>query len=755
MKEVRIVKRIITLAGLCLASFVFFTGCSSESMEMVMETSATEPSTDENGETLPLISIEKTEVPDYFEYNLMEKFIDGQGKQAFHIKDGHSRDPKDIEDFQVKAMKDDKTFVYGYVTRVADGAGDGGNMVHCGAIYNYDTEDFLVFHENVFAREGEDPEDEESFFIQAEDGGGDIFVYDNGDGYIYDSDGNQKFHGNIEGFLRRQFENVYSVSVMNALTDGQNRIYMELSVEKEEIQVPLEGNPEEADLDNEKDLDKEAEELDKEVEKKTEVLILVYEYQKVNSGMDQKNDAFEEQKKAWIAMTEGEEFATRPGGVEDWNKVVEEYPDAWGSAYLGSMGNANVYQWKDEEKFVEKDGVSTFKPEPDTYVNFRDVKENWQLEKLFIPIDKNYSYLYGRTKTFRYYNPESLERTYTLVWYEDETAEDGTTVQVKRSQGYTQRLHNIYTKRYVPLENAYVETYRVMDQEKAVTLGRRVDGQIQCTGKDGKVRWILPDGKLADTPYKVTEDTQAGAFSENGQVYYLEYGQEAMAIVPDASRGGDKKATPEKIEYKTLAGGFEAGDSAYDAILENQMEEDVPSLSGMYGHDYYTEDQVLHAELNLDLSLAHKLRMKGDQGISLLGTVWPKGFLLTSREKGLVFYAPATKQSAVLEGGAWYRSWKKGDRFISVGFLNGEASYTGSDIAFARVYEYNLSQLCNEGMRKTLEDIEKAEAQEKAEREAEESRKAAESGGEETTKSPVDEWDEGYKKKYEETYPKD
>ena len=69
--------------------------------------------------------------------------------------------------------------------------------------------------------------------MQMSETDGQVFVYDNGHGYVYDSQGTMKFHGDIETFVRAQFADAYSVTVANAVTDWQNRVYLEVSIEKE------------------------------------------------------------------------------------------------------------------------------------------------------------------------------------------------------------------------------------------------------------------------------------------------------------------------------------------------------------------------------------------------------------------------------------------------------------------------------------------------------------------------------------------
>lgn len=793
-------KRIIT-TGICgLAVAIFFTGCSplNGSMKVDFEEIQTSAAadvrkeTDENGENRLGFTDEEKEMGDYFQQNMAEKFKDLGGNPAFAIKDGHSKESSDIESFQIGTLKSDKTFVYGYTTRI-EGEERPRKVVHCGAFYNYKSKEFKVFHENVYDRpwedskensKGENDEDGESFFLQVCDTG-DIFVYDNGYGIFYDSSGNKKFQRDIEAFVRRQFSDAYSVSVIQAMTDGENRIYLEISIEKKKIEIPEKKEPENQ-IDNdgsdkstdeeitkeieENDIEEETDKLDKQIEENMETRILVYELQAVNTNMNQDNTAFGEQKNAWINMTKDQTYRKEevPNEWEDWNKAVENNPDVWGDVFLDNMQNITAYQWKGQESFLDEDG-GLF-PSLNSYQAFRDLKELWQLEDIFILPEQKYSLLLGNTGNFTYYNPQTIERTYTLVWTEttevpgdevDITVAGNTItitlppeiVKEEHSEERTQTLENINISRYTPLKNGYIESYWVMDKKKAVSLEACIGNEILCIGEDKKVHWIQPGGQLKDTPYKTGDETEAGAFLEAGTVYYVEYGKEGMSIVKDKAHGGENLNKAEKILYEKLEGGYQSEDSAYDAIFEKEMDEQV--TGSVYGNDFFEEEDVLHAEIGLDTELAGKLYEKGDTGICTLALADSnRGFLLSSESKGLIFYEPSSQKSAVLEEGTWFRTWKLENKYISVGFPKGESSYSGNDVAHARVYEYDLTELCNQGMKNALEDI-LAREEKDLKKVKEESSKAAKESeeGKETQKNPMERWNEGYKESYEETYP--
>ena len=843
-------KRILTAILLTLAIAIFFTGCSSlvgdleVDMSQIENDAEQEALTNENGETRVNMNEKKETVPNYFEQNMTEKFKGLGGRPAFQMKDGHSKITADIETFFVAGLRADKTFVYGYTTRIDSGQGGSGSeeeggsggeesgsagesgsgageesksagesgageesksagegtggeeskstgestspsvteidifgknegnsdapLVHCGAFYNYDTGKFQVFHENVFERgEEETQEDTESFFMQFDETGGQVFVYDNGHGYVYDSQGTLKFHGNIEDFVREQFKDVYSVLVVNAVTDWQNRIYLEVSIEREKIDVPQPADlniPLAAESIAQKDQEpseEDEEEEEKEIEEmegKMESRILVYEYRVVNSGLDQENTAFEAQKNAWVAMTEGKEYTSPPGGVADWNQVLEKIPDVWGYAFLGGLeSKPSVYQWKEVTAFANVDGITTLLPVAKTYVRFKDVKEYWEVEDLFIMENDHYASLRGTTQKFRYYNNQRIERNYTHVWETPETDEKGNPIgTVKHSKVYTQAIYNIFPSRYAQLTNGHTESYWTMDKEKATALGRCIGNEILCWGEDGKVRWIQPGGRFKGTPYEVNEEREAGAFLENGVVYYVDYGRDSMTVGKDRAHGGEEKDAGE-IRYENLAGSYASGDTVYDKMFEQEVDKSLEEGESIYGNEFFTEEQVLHAQLSLNRELAGVLKAKDHQGVCQMAEDGKeKGFLLTSQGKGLIFYSVQEGDSVVLEEGTWYRTWNMGDKYVSIGFPKGDSSYGNHDLAFARVYEYSLSELCNESMKQTLESL-NAEEESKRQEESEKALESSEASGEDLTEpeesiqNPMDTWDQEYKQKYERT----
>ena len=266
---------------------------------------------------------------------------------------------QDIEYFEVGNLLSDGTFLYCYTTKVGDlptgSETDNRKIVHCAAAYNYKSEggQFKVFHENTFTRVNEDSE---SFYMQlcSSDGDGDIFIYDNGIGYLYNASGEKKYEAKIEEFVRKHFKG-YSIVTTQALTDGQNRIYVDLAIEKTEISAAPESTNTGSNNSNDDDaVEKEAEALDKEFSDKLIEIVLVYDIKEYSGSIDQTNLKLDDQIKYWQELRDietGYEGWT-PSAETDWEDTLKAIPDEWGAAHLYFLPNWNENQL--EEKIREK-----------------------------------------------------------------------------------------------------------------------------------------------------------------------------------------------------------------------------------------------------------------------------------------------------------------------------------------------------------------------------------------------------------------
>lgn len=763
-------KRILTLGVFFFAVTVFFTGCNSlfGSLKADMgEIGAAAESevistTEAAGEAKISWNEEdsKKEPDDFFQKNMTEKFQDLEGERAFQIADGHS---EAVEDFFVAGMEGEDTFIYGYTTKTEGGT--SGEMVHCGAWYNYESSRLLVFHENRFQREEEadGPEDEESFSIQLctlEDGSlGNIFVYDNGQGYLYLPDGTLRFQADLETFIREQYRDVFSVSVAHVAVDASERIYLELAVELEEVESPdtaEERDPEEIlaeaeYVEDSEETDEEIRELDEEIAGKVKSVVMAYEVQTIAGDIYQKNEAFASQRQAWIDMAEGKEFLEeeKPDSGGDWTRAKEQIPDKWGDTlviHLQAMEEYEgepVYQWKSEPVFQKAEDVVLMVPEADTYSVAVAWNENQRLDQHFLFKDGRYSRLYGEIGAFRYDEGEEFSRRFQLIYYTTETGSDGSETEVKHTKSVTQSTRRMTRCRKSQLKNAYVESYWTLDGKKAEGLVDGPGAEQYCVGQDGTVYLISPanGNELSKTGLTLTEDEQAGIFRDGKQMYFLAYDTERMRVIPN--REGENAFSSFSISYDALAGNYKAGEGEYEEQFQELNKDYLPGGFDGYGSTAFSGDQMLYAALSVDPQVVRELQGYEEEA----GEIWSglgsgaKGLLITMPNQSLVFYDVQEEKSLVIAEGSWYRTWRKGNHYLSVGFPGG-ASYEEKDMVFARVYEYDLNTLCSQSMKELLEERktkeQKAQVKQMEEDAARASREAA---GEEETENLMDRWE--------------
>lgn len=753
-------KRILTpYAALpLLIVTIFFTGCNSLTGSLEVNTSEIEQSIAESSSISITPTPPTVTPPDFFAQNMEEKFQHLSAPRAFQLKSDHSQSADDIESFQIGALLEDDTFVYAYSTRLRDGE-KPRDMVHCAAFYSYAAGELKVFHENRFGREWETSEDmaakdirddEEAFFIQVcnsgERGREEIFIYDNGEAYLYRRDGTQKLHVDIAAFIRLQYPDVHSVSVIHALTDGENRIYLELSIEKEAVNIPEEESDAEENPKDPEKTEEEIEALDQETQDKVENVILVYEVHSLQPELHQENEHFVAQVNAWITKADGLEFeeGDEPDSEADWESAIQEFPDQWSGADIVTMENMAVYEWKNDAVFLYQDGVCTFIPDANAYQPFVNLVEGWEFLKQFIPYENHYSRLYGKVGPVRYDEEETFSRTFTVVSAEESGDGEGESEATGNGKGESEAtgigsevmmyLKNLLREgegesktaenegeesetgtqtreitqnivldtrhRYAPLNNAYLESYWIMDKERAAALGNALGKDILCTNEKGEVCWILPGSELE----------KIGEFEENQQIYALQDGDYAFLLSCDTEgmkiqtdRRHTKENLPEveeKIDYQKLAGVAQPGSSVYDQYFQQKNQEQIAGEFDGYGGIYLTGDQLLRIRLSLDAAVVSALIGLG-QDVFMPSE---HGYLLTVQDKGLIYYDALQQKSMILLEGSWYRSWKKGNQYVSVGF-SGSASYGEMDIAFSRVYTYNLDDMVNGAMKNEMESL--------------------------------------------------
>lgn len=773
-------KRILKMGSISLAVSMLFTGCGSSGLvnglvgsyeEIAWDIIETDANREQwgqagltEGETMAPI-----ELPDYYEQTEQEKTENLQkleGTAAFKMKDGHSQDTRDLEYFKVGKLLNDGTFVYYYSTRAGERpaeyneSSDTRSIVHCMAAYNYKTGDFRVLHENVFTRTTADKdEDKEAFYVQMckSDGTGDMFVYDNGIGYLYSSGGDLKFQTDVETFVRNHFKG-YSIVATEAFTDDGNRIYVDLAIEKEMISIPEEDD--EDDI-SEEDADKEAEELDKEVDEKTIEVVLVYDFRPYTSSIDQSNQMLDTQAALWTVMgaTYSGENGELPTAEEHWTLAEEEVPSEWGTAYLYGLNTwtsdelkmygiedqyisgTPVFQWTGEKQFgYRADGyVSNFIPDAGNYQPFKDLTGNTVLNNVFVFIDGRYYELYGITGNDLGngdYHSVTYERSINIK--DERIKEDGTTEEY-----YTTVNQSISKnrKRDTYPSNCYLEGYWI--QENVSSILNIIDGDVFCM-KDNTVYWLKDDGTYYTMLGPIGEEDVVDIFKE-GDNYYITYANDGWTIVYEFDSNktysnmsfiGNEHLTNviKKAEYVRSD-----VDSKYYSAYENMTKDSSGKKADANSGELLDGENLLHVTVsNPQTDLLKKIEGNGsieipqtgsltsDDGLpAALSSASGDGYLITSMTHGLVYLDIVSGKAICLEEGSWYGVWEQGDNYVAVGFPDDGITYESMDMAHARVMEFKMDDLYKKGLESILKSV-SPEALEPESEESEETKKLKE-----------------------------
>ena len=754
-------KRILKMILFAFTVSMLFTGCGesliSNSGEQLFKEFTWDEKQDENkamwgnsalpeGETLP-----EKKMPDYYEESQKKKekeIEENKSLDAFKIKDGHSKNTKDIEDFEIGTMLKDGSFIYSYVTKVGEPPKSGADtrkMVHCAARYNYKTKVLHVFHEKEFERTDETLE---SFELQMcnYDEAGDIFIYDNGEGYIYNSDLELDFQVNIEDFTRQYFKGE-SVSVTKAMTDGQKRIYVNVAIEKEAIPEPVDDGK---DI-SEEEADKEAEALDKEIDDKTIEAVLVYEFASFSSNIDQTNLNFDTQVKSWQNMTANGYWTYTPPAETHWNSAVASNPSIWGPAYMGSVRDgdaiftelvkltdsridgAPLFSWAGDPEFSYRaDGyVCSFYPSligyaDKTYYGRTSFTSNAALSNAFTVRNGCYYEVFGTLGSVPSgtWDSNTISRTYTLRTEYTEKDTNGKDVTKYKYEKKTQTLSKP-RRRYITLSNAYFEGYRTLDASYIGAIGT-LDGAVLHEVKSDEegtstLRWRKGDGSSCDLA-TIDENFIADILKKDGTAYLSLALEDLTALY--------------KLEYNTDTGFYKL--SAEDMLwiqnssLTNAMKEINEYEGTEIGSQYLEAHEAIAKDENgnvlgenaSDLLAGQNLypvqltagnsKLKELQELGYYQEVTDfvgKGVLVTSLSHGLLYSESGffihNANAICLDEGTWYGTWKNGDKFVSVGFPASSTSYGTLDVPYAKVMEYDINTLYTTAMDRIIASVKK------------------------------------------------
>lgn len=727
-------KRILTAVLIGMVS-MFFTGCSEglikgaqiqtdQAMGDAASIADSETGEDTN------IKVEYDEDPtvdldDYYDYNEEIKYENLEGDPAFVIPQDQLAENSEIENFQVLDMVNENTFLYTYSVITPAGGGQE-KVLHCASIYNFRTKELKMIHKTESMRN--EMTMTESFVGQwcrqsSGTGMGKLFIYDNGVASIYDLNtlsGVPEFQTDVETLMRRHFTKPAAVSVANVVSDGQYGIYAEMVLEKNGT------------------LSEDSEASDEELEEDLIQVIIAYEFVPLpeNLHLRQDNENFSRQVEEWQNKTNGQVYEELPSETEDWEQVLKEVPNQWAEAYIPELGSVGVKQWKSGPVYeYEQDGyVCTFQAKKDNNLqSLTNPPENEELTNTLVTY-QGYDYtLCAYTGSFSDYEPQTITRTVTVKTGTDEeenditeTIEQSMTVYRKREQTVSSVLLGSDGNRH----GAWMEGYRILKKD-----GNYVDSvhgedssQILCE-IDGKLCWMDPQKKFTESPVSIGDGETVSIFRDGTQSRLVKTDSEKIVIYENLCKA--QESANLTILLKDLSSRYEQGNGESEQEFQESFQGDLGGTM-FDGVNVYTDTLSYSGENIQSVTISGSASMDqlrdqwGEDVLGLKSGTSANGYLFSSQTQGLSIYIPATKKSFTFDTGGWYRTWKTGEGYITIGF-GGEYALNGEDLAYARVLELDVQAALDQTVKQKLADYEK-KAAEKAEKEAQRASQEAENG---------------------------
>lgn len=740
-------KRIL-MVGAIWAVSMFFTGCTTLSgsfgksyMEIKEEVKAESVATEFNAAESGTASDEES-WPEYYAANKEEKNEEAlKAERAFKIKNGHSSDLDKIVSFEVGTMLADGTFIYGYSTPLTS---DVSKIVHCVASYNPFTNIFKSLYEKSFSR-SETAEEEECFYFQMcedkSDSSQSLFVYDNGKGYLCDMNCHVKFAADMEETVETFFEakksanKIHDICVSNVWSDGGERIYVEISVEKEEVKEPT-------------DREINSGEEDETIEGTIKELILVYDFRELENdsiiyqvNLNNTKSLIDK----WKNLYKGKTFVSYksiPDAEADWKMVCGGISDKWSTSVLTGieidknaesfLKNGNIdylavkdngmpmLVWKNSRSFDDSDTgdnsyVCSFNPKSGTYQAFTDVKENTELSNVFIPQYGKYYEVHGTTGNTDY---DNIKVSRTCEYYVMDVNALGQIAL--RKETAVQEL-TIHTARRITVHynknNGYLEGYGTLDSLGISGLAGVYDNQMLCEKMNGDKQnfyWLTDDWKLKGTKLDAPEDANVEMTVLDNCLYYIISTEEKQTL-KKAKLDGSEWKTEKTLEVDNSV--LDIGEMDIQKTREENREDIAQAVKNLEeNYDYDTWDhvldgQILKISIQSDSEIINKLKAAGVKTDEY--KVDGSGFLFTKSGNGLVFYNTSKKKAVNLDSGVWYKTWKKSDgKLVSIGFFKDDTYHNTNtvDLAYARVREYDPNELYKNALEALLK---KAEAKNK------------------------------------------
>lgn len=694
-------KRILALL---LGFSIFLTGCNSilsaggllevESVAAEVPTEATKSSD---------YSLTAEELAE--DYN-QDRFAGLTGTAAFYMAEQDSKRSEDINYFQIVDITG-SVITYVYETHLLDGAGKTTNqLVH--AMYEYDFKRRSHkerYRSHAFTEEGWSAAHKLEHQIYAgkcDTGSGkSLFLYDGGRLRIYKGD-EVIMDAGLESWITDHYgKGVYGISVTNAVTDGENRIYVELALEINQVETPDAGKAGEYDPDSR--VTDEGSEDKAEDEKNICSVVLVYHIpdwtdQYLISNMID----FEAYAQAYVNKVEGKELTSIPNPQSDWLDIIKNCRwEDWHVA-LGGKGYS-LYQWKAGEVFNTRNQndheVNTMIPSENSFlaqIPIGTTPQDHLAGVLQADGTRNLSGQFYLDEYGHYYRltgslgiPTTLKRGYTrhytYVYTVTETDADGNTHErrVEEERSDYQKLW--YARKATFQTGAYLEGFWLLKDSVTSAskgYGRRIlvqDGsQMMLYQGNGSLQKVFTAPGEGEAVYAIRDGDRNWMMYTTKQLIYL--------LLLNENADGTMNADLQHIyiiDKSVLNFGHKNNEeSAEDRKFMKQVEGKhvAADADDVYSNaDVYTDESMMFGEKLDELIIATQ-----HNGVVLLKLDdFRLKNILTEDHPG------KGKEDSVVQISKMtcYRAFRVGSTSYAIGFAAGDHAYERTDIPYAIVYD--------------------------------------------------------------------
>lgn len=693
-------KRILSTRGwMCLICLsVFFTGCNrGSSTSYQIETSdVTVPAYTTEEETRETVGGKnvKESIAQEADKLMDGRFQDLGGAPAFWFPENHSKSEEDMQQFKVLGLKGQWIY-YAYVTR------DTGTnqFVRMITKYNYQTKEHKILYQQQVNHKEQAGQLMTQMYKTAK-GEWKIAVYDRGDLIVVDDKGETLFNRskrNGDESMSDMIDRIFHVGesgdkayfgcdVVNVVTDGQYRFYFQLSLTKEDYTT--------IDKDSEEDIE-------------TDSFLLQYDYTPV--GLRENGDGeylivynenAQRQIEEWRKKADNATGKRDPKA--DWDAVLKTYPDSWKEYKVTARENGgekaigNLGKWKSgKQKFAWDDyGRPCVSPDRDLIdLSVNSLTSGQKMDGYFFIRNFKYYSLHGKIKSVKTEVMPATRRYSYEVTNGDETE----TVWEEETVNYNWRKRADFAK------EAVAEGFYVV---KLPSIGEGLNLASGTAGKDGESLV----GMYAETVCLLTEAQGSDVISK-GMVMFPKAG-------PKESSYNMEILNRVKNEDYVMASDIKNGkifvEKAYlTGIPLDHMIGLVTSDLNYSGYQASEEDQPLRDEMKKigkksddksDLSSMNLYANPDQYGKDNVIVMDERTLLITTLYNGMQLYKGDTYGSngdkstpgtvSVLSKWPLYQSWLSDtNQVTAIGFDKEDASYSYSDIIYARVFTWNLDQV--------------------------------------------------------------